>query len=115
MNTIVKFETVVIDNIDDKEEVLEALSNFYDEDFCGNNNLSEQDNFNWTITSELGFSSNQEYVLDKLRKSDLSGEDLISEYLSQWLDSDYYYTEWQYNVVEVNGSYVVTVVALHED
>ena len=97
-------EIITIDNINDREEVLNILSDVYtDEDFCGNNG----EDFTWEEALEEGFESTQDYVIDKLRKSDLNGIDLVQKFLSEWLDNDGYYTNWEVDYAEDGDKYVV--------
>lgn len=93
-----------IENINDKEEVLTTLSFFDDEDFNGNNG----DEYLWEIAQ--GYESNQEFVLDMLEKSDLTGEQLIYKYFEMWLGNDGYYED--YDVIVDNFSDNKAVISI---
>lgn len=102
----VDHRTILINNIQDKEEILNTLYNIYtDEDFNGNNGeeyISEK-------ALEGGFTSNQEYTLSELRKSNLTGEDLITTFFNEWLGKDYYYSNINIDSFEQDGKTIVTV------
>lgn len=93
-----------IENINDKEEVLTTLSFFDDEDFNGNNG----DEYLWEIAQ--GYESNQEFVLDTLEKSNLTGEQLIYKYFEMWLGNDGYYED--YDVIVDNFSDNKAVISI---
>ena len=85
-----KHEIIIINNREDKEEILNALSSMYtDEDFNGNNG----EEYTWESALEEGFESNQEYLVNWLRKSELKEEKLIEEFVDEWLGNDGYYGE----------------------
>ena len=99
-------ETIVIDDINNKEEILEILKYLEtDEDFNGNNGKD----YYWEETLEKGFKSNQDFVIDKLKNSNLNGENLILEFFREWLDNDGYYEEWKYDSFENDGKTIVSV------
>lgn len=104
-------EIITVKDINDKEEILETLSNVEtDEDFNGNNG----EEFTREIALENGFDTSQDYVVDKLRKSNLTGEDLIIAFFKEWLDGDCYYDQWDFESDEKeNGAYTCSVVATH--
>ena len=84
-------EIVVINDINNKEEILDTLSSIgTDEDFCGNNG----EEFTWEEALENGFESSQEYVVDDLKNSGLTGEKLLTAFFEQWLGNDNYYKEY---------------------
>lgn len=77
-----------VENLNNKQEVLSALSNFSDEDFNGGNGKE----YLWEFAQ--GYESNQEYVLNTLEKSELIGEELINKYFELWLENDGYYKNY---------------------
>ena len=88
-------EIITINDINDREEILETLANVYtDEDFCGNNG----EEFTWADALENGFKSSQEYLVDLLRKDtlQLKGVRLIEEFFNRWFGSDGYYEYYEY-------------------
>ena len=101
-------EIVLIDNINDQDKVLDTLRTLgTDEDFSGNNG----EEYVWEIALENGFDSNQDYVIDELKSSNVVGSDLVKEFFRRWLDSDGYYREWEYkDYKNDNGLYVASVV-----
>lgn len=94
-----------IENINDKKEVLATLSIFDDEDFNGNNG----DEYLWEVAK--GFESNQDYVLDTLDKSDLTGEQLVYMYFDMWLGNDGYYGDYDVIVDSFSDNKAVVSVA----
>lgn len=94
-----------IENINDKQEVLATLSIFDDEDFNGNNG----DEYLWEMAQ--GYESNQEFVLDMLEKSDLTGEQLIYKYFEMWLSNDGYYEDYDVIVDSFDNNKAVVSVA----
>ena len=98
-------ETRLIENIHDKQEVLNALSCFTDEDFNGNNGKE----YLWEVAQE--YESNQDYVLDMLEKSDLTGENLIYKYFDMWLGNDGYYSDYDVIVESFKDNRAVISVA----
>jgi hypothetical protein len=105
-------ETTVINNIYNKDDVLKALQNFDNEDFNGNNGKD----FTRDVALENGFESTQEYILDKLQKSDLDAEDMIEDYLQELYGDDDYYYSYDYVLTQVNNTntYVLSVMAVIE-
>lgn len=97
--------TATIENINDKEEVLATLSFFDDEDFNGNNG----DEYLWEMAQ--GFESNQDYVLDTLKKSDLTGEQLVYEYFDMWMGVDGYYEDYEVIVDTFSDNKAVISIA----
>ena len=103
---------VIIRDINNKDEILEELRFLYtDEDFSGNNGKE----FTWEEALENGFVSSQDYVIDQLKKSDLKGVDLVKKFFEDWLDSDGYYTDWNLEVTDVNGTTVISVAIVIGD
>lgn len=111
--TIDTFNTVIIKDITDKQEVLEVLANnFENEDFNGNNGEEFTRN---PEAIEQGMSD-QEYTISVLENSGLEGEEIIKRYLEELYGSDGYYTDYDYNLTPVSGNtYALSVVALRED
>lgn len=107
-------EIIKFKNVNDKEDILNTLSRIYtDEDFSGNNG----EDFTSEAALESGFSSDQDYVIDKLRKSDLTGEDLIVQFFEEWLrGSGYdYYDDYSIKVKMIGKKKcVASVCASHE-
>lgn len=97
--------TALIENLNDKQEVLNVLSTFDDEDFNGNNG----EEYLWEMAQ--GFESNQDYVLDTLEKSDLTGENLIYKYFDMWLGNDGYYSDYDVIVDSFKDNKAVISVA----
>lgn len=106
-------EIIKINDINNKDEILETLSFVEtDEDFNGNNG----EEFTWEEALENGFESSQEYVIDKLRKSDLTGEELVREFFEEWLGNDGYYDDYDIETEMINNKKCVcSVFAIHED
>ena len=107
-------EIITIKDINNREEVLNALGEFYtDEDFCGNNG----EEFTWEEALENGFDNTQEYVIDKLEKNeDLKGEELILQFFREWLDNDCYYSDWKFKShINKDGSYTCSVAIVEGD
>ena len=103
---------VIVNDTNNKEEILQELSFLYtDEDFNGNNGKE----FTWEVALENGFVSSQDYVIDQLKKSDLEGVDLVRMFFADWLNSDGYYTDWNLEVTDVNGTTVISVAILIGD
>ena len=96
--------TALIENLNNKQEVLNVLSTFDDEDFNGNNG----EEYLWEMAQ--GYESNQDYVLDTLEKSDLTGEELIHAYFSMWFDNDGYYGDYDVIVAGFNDDRAVISV-----
>lgn len=95
-----------------KEEILDTLSNFYDEDFCGNNGAE----YNWEETNKGGYRSNQQYVLDTIRNSNIVEPlGIIQEYFEMWLGRDSYYDASNIDVTSYGSIVILSVVATHED
>ena len=114
MTQEITYHTIIaIRNLSDKEEILNALScTSTDEDFNGNNG----EEFTRKEALEEGFESSQDYVLSKLRKSNLIGEDLIIAFFKEWLDNDNYYSEWDFTASALKGGmYVCSIVALQNN
>ena len=77
---------IIINDINDRDEILDVLSNIYtDEDFNGNNG----EEYLWEEAE--GYNSNQEYVVDCIKKSDIKCSDMVYKFFSEWLDNDGYY------------------------
>lgn len=106
-------EIIKINNINDKEEILNTLSFIgTDEDFNGNNGKE----YTREEAIEKGFESTQEYVIDKLEKSNLTGKSLVIEFFKEWLDNDGYYDMWDIESnTDKNNSCIFSVFAIHED
>lgn len=98
---------LVIDDINNKEEVITRLGKVEtDEDFNGNNGKD----FTWEDAIESGCSSTQEYVINVLSHKDLKGLDLIREFFSWWFDNDGYYQDWEIDSFEQDNKTIVSVV-----
>ncbi|MBO7732196.1 MAG: hypothetical protein J6S67_06580 [Methanobrevibacter sp.] len=107
-------EIITIKDINNREEVLNTLGEFYtDEDFCGNNG----EDFTWEEAIDNGFESTQEYIIDQLEKNEnLKGEELILQFFREWLDNDGYYSDWKFeSQTEKDGSYVCSVAIVQGD
>ena len=72
---------IIIHDITNKEDILNSLQAFTDEDWSGNNG----EDYTWDEAIENEFDSSQAYVLDLLKKSDLTGNELIETYIDYWL------------------------------
>ena len=110
----VRNEIITIKDINNREEVLNALGEFYtDEDFCGNNG----EEFTWEEATDKGFESTQEYVIDQLEKDEnLKGEELILQFFREWLDNDGYYSDWKFkSQMKKDGSYTCSVAMVQGD
>ena len=106
-----KHEIIVINNINDRKEVLDTLSDMYtDEDLSGNNG----EEFTWESAVEQGFNSSQEYIVSLLDNSGLEGVDLVEAFLHQWFDHDSYYGEWTMETAEIGDSTVAISYAVIE-
>ena len=92
---------LVIDNIDNKQEILNALSNFYtDEDFY--ENYKE-------IYAKYGFDTVQSYVINELKKSNLSGIDLLKRFFEEWLVYSNNYQEYVFNYFNLDDKTIINV------
>lgn len=110
--SIVLHQVEVFDVETSKEEILDILSNFYDEDFCGNNGTD----YNWIETDEGGYNSNQQYVLATIRESDIVRPlDIIQKYFDMWLGRDNYYDATNIDITSYGSLLIVSVVATHDD
>ena len=108
----VRLETVVIEDLFNRDYVLSALESFFDEDFCGNNG----EEFTREVALEQGFKSTQDYVLDVLKNSGLCGEELITAYFEQWIGQDGYYLGYSYELTQITQkTYVLSVVIVEDD
>ena len=104
-----KHEIFMVNNINDREEVLNTLSHLYtDEDFNGDNG----ELFTMESALENGFESSQEYVVDVLKNSGLEGINLIKGFFHQWLDEDGYYGEWSLRTVEIGNAVIVSYAVI---
>lgn len=103
------FRTETIEKSASKEQLLEMLSCFEDADFNGYNGTE----YNWEETTKGFYPSNQEYVLDVLRKSEETNKQtLIHKYFDMWLDRDCYYDLYKVNITETDTLLIVSVVAI---
>lgn len=99
--------TFVIHNINDRNEVLNALAELdTDGDFDGSNS-----EYIWEATKENGFESNQEFVINELNNNNkLNGMQLVYKFFKEWLDEDSYYENYYVDDFEHNGETIVTVI-----
>ena len=105
VNPSIDMRMLAVD-LTNKENIISVLSNLYtDEDFTGNNG----EGFTKEIAIQNGFESTQDYVIDKLEKSDKNGFELIESFLDEWLGSDNYYSSYDYTTTTING---ITVIAI---
>lgn len=110
--SIVLHQVEVFDVETSREEILDVLSNFYDEDFCGNNGAE----YNWVETDEGGYGSNQQYVLDTIKNSDIVRPlDIIQKYFDMWFGRDNYYDATNIDITAYRSLIIVSVVATHND
>lgn len=110
----VRNEIIKIKDLNNREEVLNTLGEFYtDEDFGGENG----EDFTWEEAIDNGFESTQEYVIDQLEKNEnLKGEELVLSFLREWLDNDGYYSDWKFKSTKnEDGSYVCSVTIVSGD
>lgn len=108
MSKIVIHQVEVFDSNSSKEVILDTLSNFYDEDFCGNNGAD----YNWIETNEGGYGSNQLYVLDTIKNSDIERPlDIIQKYFDMWLGRDSYYDSINIDITSHRNLLIVSVAA----
>lgn len=108
----VRLETVIIEDLSNRDYILSALESFFDEDFCGNNG----EEFTREVALEQGFKSTQDYVLDVLKNSGLCGEELITAYFEQWIGKDGYYLGYSYELTQITQkTYVLSVVIVEDD
>lgn len=108
----IRLETVIIEDLSNRDYVLSALESFFDEDFCGNNG----EEFTREVALEQGFKSTQDYVLDVLKNSGLCGEELITAYFEQWIGKDGYYLGYGYELTPITQkTYVLSVVIVEDD
>lgn len=109
LNTRIQQKVFKINDLMDREEILEVLSNLYtDEDFSGGN--GEEYTFEEAI--EQGFNSSQEYVISVLKNSGLEGKALINAFFHQWLNNDNSCVEWQMTDLTVDESKSTVVFAV---
>lgn len=102
-STLVKVEG---NNREDLLNALRCLSEI-DCDFSGENG----EEYNWDITNEKGFESNVDYVIDRVKDID---NDLkcIKKFLSEWLDNDCYYDDYEMNyLTDDNGNIIAISLA----
>lgn len=102
--------TAVINDINKKEDVLIALSNFDNEDFNGNNG----EEYTSEDAIKNGFESTKDYILNKLQKSNLDAEEIIEDYLEELYGNDSYYYYYDYVLTQINNTntYVLSVLAV---
>ena len=104
-------ETTVIENINNKNEILKALCDISDEDFNGNNG----NDYLWDISKNQGFKTNQEFVINLIKQKNYdSYQDLINAYFNEWFIRDYYYRAYNVNITEIGIKAVVTLSAITE-
>ena len=102
-SVLVKVEA---NNREDLLNALRCLSEI-DCDFNGENG----EEYNWDITNEKGFDSNVDYVIDCVKDID---DDLecINKFLSEWLDDDGYYYDYEMNyLTDDNGNIIAISLA----
>ena len=108
----IKHNTITINNLNDRGEILETLRYMTtDEDFCGNNG----EEYTWTVALDNGFQSSQEYLVSELSKSDLNGIALVEKFLHEWIDNDSYYGILSVESAELNGGAVVSYAVVEGD
>ena len=102
-------EILIINDINNRKEILEELRFFYtDEDFCGNNGKE----FTREEALESGFVSTQDYVIDVLKNSGLTGKELVGAFFKQWLDKDGYYEDWEIETYEEDNGRVIFAIGI---
>lgn len=90
----------IIENINDKEILLNALSNFEDEDFNGNNGIE----YCKDETLDNNFTSDKDYILNKLENENIKdSQTIINEYLDYWLSSYFY----EYDLIKIDNKKAV--------
>ena len=89
----------IIANINDKEILLNVLSNFEDEDFNGNNGIQ----YCKDETLDNNFTSDKDYIVDKLKNSNFDTDKIISEYFYYWLGNYFYH----YDLIKINNKKAV--------
>ena len=73
-----------------RESLLSALAELsnFDCDFNGENGIE----YLWKDAKEKGFTSNLDYLLDKVKNIE-SDRECIKSFVSEWIDTDNYYHE----------------------
>lgn len=103
--------TLIIEDINDRDEILDKLSRMYtDNDFNGENGteyISEK-------AKEAGYESEQDFVINRLKKSDLKKYDLINAFCLDWFTSSSSYLDYDFHIVEHAGATIVTIVFVGE-
>ena len=108
----IKHDIIVIDNINDRAEILSTLRSMYtDEDFNGNNG----EEYTWESAIDEGFSSSQDYLVSELSKADFNGIRLVEEFIHEWLDTDGYYGDVSIVSKELNGGAVISYAVTEGD
>jgi len=101
-----KFAEAIKDN---RESIINALNDIAsgDEDFNGNNG----ENYLWEEAKKQDFKSNMEYVGNTIKDS-ATQEEIICEYLNNWLGRDSYYENYNWEIVEYpNKDSILIIVA----
>lgn len=112
--SIAFLETILfsVDTLQNRDELLDELSYFCDEDFNGNNGKE----YNWELTNAGGYRCNQAYVIDTIKKADLINEfAVIDKYFEMWLGFDSYYEEYRVQYGKQGDMFYISVTATHED
>ena len=83
---------IIIENLENKEAIINALTDLQDEDLNGNNG----EGYLWEDSKKANCKTNLEYLMKVCLDSDKTDvEDLAHLYCKTWLDHDYYYTNYQ--------------------
>ncbi len=101
-----ELKTVTIENINNRESILDSMALLEDEDFNGNNGKE------YTSKEALkeGFNSNKDYIINRLQHITYKEPiELIQSYIEEWLKFDDYYRLYDYEVTYIDTKAVVTV------
>lgn len=107
-----RIQTETIDDITNNTNLLNVLSWFEDEDFNGNNGKD----YLWDEAEELGYESNQEYVLYEYVAKESEVFNKIKVYFDMWLEHDSCYVDYQWDLHQVkDNTYTLTLVRVSEN
>ena len=95
-----------------RKDLLAALKSIGDDDrdFTGEN--GEQ--YLWEKALDGGFSSNREYLLDKVKDIE-SDTECVKAYFETWKENDGYYKDAEYQVIENRNGYIEVIVFAYKE
>lgn len=108
---MILLQSEIIDNINDRNNILDVLSRFDDEDFNGNNG----DEYLWSVCKSFGCKTNKEFAL-KCAAEQEKPNFIIGIYFDFWLNTDESYKGFSWDLIEVdNNKHVLTLARVTED